>query len=312
MVSFAILMCANFLSCSNNNENIPVINDEFIEVPLQIKTNFSIDITDEPISRSTEQPVYAIEVLEINPNTSYYESYAFGFFKSTDNLSVNLKKSGKYKIKVALYYNYFDNYRFGSYNEKYVYYETYTDTFTYVDKGSFHGVTAWYDYSEDNIIKLSLINGDTFYGELDKFSPSYSNACSVELERISTAIEFTVEGLKEGIVKLNVGNNYSAGSRLIHDQLTTEKTSLSQIFTPNELVTNETVKISVSATYISSNEKETSLISDSYIFTRNMKKRFLIKLEKNETDETNIGLKLSLIDIEFKDEEQSTYTCVIE
>lgn len=308
MLSFAILMCANFLSCSNNNENIPVINDEFIEVPLQIKTNFSIDITDEPISRSTEQPVYAIEVLEINPNTSYYESYAFGLFKNTDNLSVTLKRSGKYKINVALYYNYFDNYRFGSYNYvKDLYNETYTNKFIYVDDAWSHGVTSWYDYSREDFYRLSLINSDCFFGILEEFSPSQSNTCTVELKRIATAIEIAVEGLEEGIIKFNLGSAVSYPYKL-----TTEKPKYLQNFTHRDLITNETTKVNLSVIYISPNDKEIYLISDSYVFTRNMKKRFLIKLEKNEADETNTGLKLSLIETEFKDEEQSTYTCVIE
>lgn len=308
MALIAVLMCVNFVSCSNENKNIPVISDEFIDVPLRIKTNFSIDITDEPISRSTEQPVYAIEVSEINPNTSLLEPYAFGFFESTDNLSITLKKSSKYVVSVALYYNYFDNYRFGSYNyEKDVYNETYTNKFISVADSWSHGVTTWYDYLREDFYVLSLINGDCFLGIQEEFSPSQTNTCTIELKRIATAVEIAVEGLEEGIVKFNLGSALS-----FPYQLTTEKPNLSQMFICKDLINKETAEINFNVIYISPNEKETNLISDSYVFTRNMKKRFLIKLKKEESEDTSTGFKLSLSNTEIENEEQITHICVID
>ena len=311
MTLMVVLVCANFVSCSNDDENIPVISDEFIDVPLQIKTNFSVDITDEPINRSTaEQPVYAIDVLEINPNTSQTSSYAFGFFKSIGNLSIKLNKYKKYVIKAALYYNYFDKNQFYSTDTKtYTYYKTYTDNFIYISEGFFYGIDAWHmpntEYSTNEFIE-----GDGFYGINQEFSPSTNQTCSIDLERISSAVEVIIEGLTEGSAKCVLNSPYQ-GSELEY-QITTSAATLSKKFTYRHLISSEKANVRLFVTYVPTEGDNIELISDSYEFSRGMRKRFLIKLEKKESEDTSVGFKLTLAESEFVDEEQSIHNCVIE
>lgn len=71
MALIAISIITSFTACNNDEEPVvPPIEEEYIDVPLKLSIDASIDITDEPISRAGNQnPVYAIEVQEINPNT---------------------------------------------------------------------------------------------------------------------------------------------------------------------------------------------------------------------------------------------------
>lgn len=82
MVLIAIFISTSFTACSNDEEPVvPPVEDEYIDVPLKLSIDASIDITDEPISRAGNQnPVYAIEVQEINPNTSLTSKLCLWYF----------------------------------------------------------------------------------------------------------------------------------------------------------------------------------------------------------------------------------------
>lgn len=64
MALIAISISTSFTACNNDEEPVvPPIEEEYIDVPLKLSIDASIDITDEPISRAGNQnPVYAIEV----------------------------------------------------------------------------------------------------------------------------------------------------------------------------------------------------------------------------------------------------------
>lgn len=98
MALIAISISTSFTACNNDEEPVvPPIEEEYIDVPLKLSIDASIDITDEPISRAGNQnPVYAIEVQEINPNTSLISGYAYGFFRNLNNITVKLKKNREY------------------------------------------------------------------------------------------------------------------------------------------------------------------------------------------------------------------------
>lgn len=114
MVLIAIFISISFTACSNDKESVvPPVEDEYIDVPLQISIDTSIDITDEPLSRADNQnPVYAIDIEEIDSNTSTTTDYAYGFFRSLDNVTIKLKKNKEYRIYAALYYDFFSKYKF--------------------------------------------------------------------------------------------------------------------------------------------------------------------------------------------------------
>lgn len=121
MVLIAIFISTSFTACSNDEEPVvPPVEDEYIDVPLKLSIDASIDITDEPISRAGNQnPVYAIEVQEINPNTSLTSSYAYGIFKSLDNIEGgNLAASKIRNLECPSYEICLIDYGCGKFNRK--------------------------------------------------------------------------------------------------------------------------------------------------------------------------------------------------
>ena len=312
MVLIAIFISTSFTACSNDEEPVvPPVEDEYIDVPLKLSIDASIDITDEPISRAGNQnPVYAIEVQEINPNTSLTSSYAYGIFKSLDNITIKLKKNREYRIKAALYYDFFSKWEFCATDTKgYIYHNTYTDEFIYPQNGYFYGVGGWHipntEYSTTN-----LIEGDGYYGTIDKFSPSLNNICSLELKRVASAIDIRVEGLTEGKIQciLNCQHNNSE----LEYQLTSNNTTLSQIFIYQDLLIEKEAKIRLYVNYIPTVGEPIALISNAYLFTRNKRKKILIKLNNSgESENVNTGFNFTQEKVEFIDEEQIVHNCTI-
>ena len=148
MVLIAIFISNSFTACSNDEEPVvPPVEDEYIDIPLKLSIDASIDITDEPISRTgNQEPVYAIDIEEIDPNTSTTTDYAYGFFRSLDNVTIKLKKDKEYRIYAALYYDFFPKYKFYSDDglNPATFYNTYTNGFIY-PYDEYYNVSNWYN-----------------------------------------------------------------------------------------------------------------------------------------------------------------------
>lgn len=311
MVLIAIFISTSFTACSNDEEAVvPPVEDEYIDIPLQISIDTSIDITDEPLSRADNQnPVYAIEVLEINPNTSLSSSYAYGIFKSLGDITIKLKKNREYRIEAALYYDFFSKWEFYALADKgFVYHNTYTDKFIYPQNGFFYGVKAWHIPNENEVYVADLIEGDGYYGVIDKFSSTSNNVCSLELKRVASAIEISVEGLIEGNIKCKLHNKAS----ILEYQLTPSKPTISPIFISDELFENNYFIASLFVDYIPTVGEPIALINDTYSFTRNQRKKILIKLNNSgESENVNTGFNFTQEKVEFIDEEQIVHNCTI-
>lgn len=317
MALIAISISTSFTACNNDEEPVvPPIEEEYIDVPLKLSIDASIDITDEPISRAGSQnPVYAIEVQEINPNTSLISGYAYGFFRNLNNITVKLKKNREYRISAALYYDFFSKWEFRTQGTTgsmgYIHHKTYTDELIYYPmNGNFYGITNWYIPNTEDYHTTNFIEGDGYYAIIDKFSPTLDNVCSMELKRVASAIEIGVEGLSEGKIQciLNCRHNNSE----LKYQLTSKEPILSQMFVYNDLLSEEEAKIRLYVNYVPTVGEPIALISETYLFTRNKRKKILIKLNNSgESENANIGFNITPEKVEFIDEEQIVHNCTI-
>ena len=309
MALIAISIITSFTACNNDEEPVvPPIEEEYIDVPLKLSIDASIDITDEPISRAGNQnPVYAIEVQEINPNTSLISDYAYGFFRNLENITVKLKKNREYRISTALYYDFFSKWEFRAKGatSSIKYHKTYTDELIYYpSNGLFYGITNWY-IPNTLYDTTDLIEGDGYYGVIDKFSPKSNNICSLELKRVASAIEIRVEGLTEGKIECVLQSE-------LKYQLTSKEPILSQMFVYNDLLSEEEAKFRLYVNYVPTVGEPIGLISEMYWFARNKRKKILIKLNNSEASEdANIGLNITQEKVEFIDEEQIVHNCTI-
>lgn len=307
MVLIAIFISISFTACSNDKESVvPPVEDEYIDVPLQISIDTSIDITDEPLSRADNQnPVYAIDIEEIDSNTSTTTDYAYGFFRSLDNVTIKLKKNKEYRIYAALYYDFFSKYKFYS-NDGFnlaTFYNTYTNGFIY-PYDEYYNVSYWYNKDYVPYSETYLIEGDGYYDTIDKFSPSLNNICSMELKRITSAFEISVEGLTEGSIR--------CGLEFLEYNLIPSKPKISQMFVCSYLMYNTECNLKVYVDYIPTTGEPIKLVNSNYTFKRNKRKRFLIKLDHSgESENVNTGFNFTQEKVEFIDEEQIRYNCTI-
>lgn len=315
MALMAIFVSVNITSCSSDEESeelMPVEDDEeYVEIPLKLSINASIDITDEPITKSDyDNPVYAIEVREINPNTSESDYYAYGIFEDLDNISVRLKKNREYKIEAVLLYDFFSKWEFrANDSHEYVYHKTYTDAFIYLKDGFFYGVTDWF-ISNTDYYSTDLLEGDGFYGKIDNFSPLSNVVCSLELKRIASAIEVDIEGLTGGEIQCRINSPHT--NIELEYQLTPSKPILSTMFVFEDFVTNVEANVRLYIDYVPNIGEGMSLVSGSYKFAKNKRKKIHIKLIDGETSgELNTSFNITRENVEFIDEEQIDLDCTI-
>ena len=75
MAMFAILMCVNFASCSNDGNEVP---EQGKEIMVSLGFSGDFEISESPLSRATSDDLYLIRVQK--KNGSSYTSYAYGLF----------------------------------------------------------------------------------------------------------------------------------------------------------------------------------------------------------------------------------------
>lgn len=315
MALMAIFVSINITSCSSNEESevlIPVEDDEeYVEIPLKLSIDASIDITDEPITRADyDNPVYAIDVKEINPNTSNLKDYAYGVFKSLDDVSIKVKKNREYKIEAILLYDFFSRWEFrANDSHDYVYHKTYTDAFIYIKDGFFYGITHWFIPNTD-YYSTDLVEGDGFYGKLDKFSPSSNVTCSMELKRITSAVNIDIEGFTEGEIQCRLNSPHT--NMELEYQLIPSNPKLSKMFVFEDFIINEEANVRLYIDYIPSVGERVSLVSGSYKFAKNKRKKIHIRLtDGGASDEVNTSFNITRENVEFTDESQIDLDCTI-
>ena len=182
MALFAVLMCVNFASCSNEEVTPDDPNQEkYITVGLDCVGEY-LDIKDSPLSRAAGDDKYIIQVYSVD-ESGKQTPYANGrFAKSLDEVIVKLLHGGKYKFKVAIVVEGVN----GSYGESIGTDFIYSDADTY-----------FYDYNPTK---------EVFYGELDNYTAIEGDDVEISTKRVSYAAKFIAEGLDEGTIEIIVSN----------------------------------------------------------------------------------------------------------
>ena len=175
MALMAVLICVNFVSCSNEELTPDDPNQEkYITVGLACVGEY-LDIKDSPLSRAAGDDTYSIQVY------SDETPYAHGiFYKSLDGVTIKLMQGAKYTFKVTIVIDKKD----GSDTE-----------FTYSSTTTLPGV-----------ITSPVIAYERFYGELDDFTPIEGKNVEISTKRVSYAAKFIAEDLKEGTLDVEVSN----------------------------------------------------------------------------------------------------------
>ena len=201
MALMAVLMCVNFVACSNNEEPIPEEpqKNKLITVGLKCTGEF-LDITNSPFSRAEGGDEYHIQVFSLEEKTADYgdESYtymvetpyAYGIFESLNNATIKLLDGHKYKFQIAIAVGQSRDMAGEYYN---------TTNFTY---------SSTRDTNPESTAIHASHEG--FYGELDQYVPVEGGSVNIETKRVSYGVEFIAEGLEEGTLDITVAEGFSS------------------------------------------------------------------------------------------------------
>ena len=220
MALFAVLVCVNFAACSNG-ENTPTTEEqEFYTV--KIGLGGELDVTYEPLSRSTPNDIYGIQVYSTpdkvltEGENVVWAKYAYGLFDDCQNISITLMKGYKYRFQATMVVDAklkiqqskytdgtcFFHYPFTVLDTK-VSPTKLTNSFTisssiYLNQLG-NGMTAMGD-------NLYHPNVERFYGVLEEYTPNENVPANINMKRVSFGAKFIIETQEEidGNLEINI------------------------------------------------------------------------------------------------------------
>ncbi|MBQ2856854.1 MAG: hypothetical protein IJE78_06995 [Bacteroidaceae bacterium] len=215
-----------FMSCSGSgSDEIPELEKPEPEKAYTVSLNLGgeyMSTSESPLSR-TENAVryYGINVYYKDDNSTSWKHYAYGLFDNTNDMTISLIASYKYKFVCTMTED----------NKDHVYYQHYSDTGNKGFRLPFckeftSGVIQTildnkFHVSTTSETHLPYINGgkttigigdqkdypriDRFYGELSDYVPSENNAPTIDLKRVAFGIKVVATAPSDG--KLTLSND---------------------------------------------------------------------------------------------------------
>ena len=293
MALLAVVMCVNFTSCSNEE----VVSDEptqdkYITVGLGcVREN--IDITDSPLSRAaaTTNDLYGIQVYTIEEGIEGEQAipYAYGIFNTLDNVTVKLLSQKTYKFRISVV----------------------IDGYSRMIGFSHGGIGAdmsmgQFFYSTGTYLMLTSTrsyNVESFYGELDNYTPVENENVIVETKRVSYGAKYIAENLSEGCIDIDVAEYI--GNTLYTVNLTTANYEKDNIYTFQDILSayknsDYSVENKLTITWTKDNGEVVPLGTYTVAFKRNVKTTIRIKAGDLSI---NNGITVTKEDTPFSDDE---------
>ena len=203
MALVAMCLCMNFASCSNEDMVAPEDPQEekYVTVGLGCTGEF-LEFSDSPLSRTTTEELYGVQVYALTPNGSdYYEEtgeevihyestpYAYGMFTSLEDVKIRLLEGHKYKFEVSIVIDpfkytldsYYQNHWFGKEYTEYL--NTYGSEFAYTSSSYLYitSISSW-------INNVTQYPYDRYYGELDEYTPQESESVEINTKRVAYGV----------------------------------------------------------------------------------------------------------------------------
>ena len=317
-ILFTLLPFAFFMACEKTIPAIPD-GDEMVTVGFNLKAD--IDISEMPLSitKAVEpEQTYAVQVFEHSANTNSLLPYAYGIFDDVSKMSITMKKGKKYKIYVGLFFDFFNNYKFGS--DSSPFYTQPNNAFVYSQEWVFRhwiqNLSTGYDmfFRESSFsADRSMIECDSYCGIVDEFLPKENDVVDVQLTRSAFGIQINVTGMTEGrLVWEGKAITPGVGMNNIFQVCSIEypNTSYEQILTIAQFLRySATVNNSLDFNlyYYDSNNNKQILYKNSINIHRNKKSVINITLQSESNSDVTRSFSITKSQEEMGTEE-SSYT----
>lgn len=273
-------------SCSDSESPVePPIEDGLKEISLNISKQ-QVEVYDEPMTKAASDDVYYIQLY----NETDGKIDAYGTFDNVSNLKLTIKDNKKYTIAAFLVPGYLDLCDFGSnyttVDNKFTYTALPSDFLWFHVKGAAAGKEASLLPTETYFMTHTINSGDT--------NTSYQ----IVLERFSSAIKLTAEGLDEGKIVCKIGPLNTNESDVITLELTPAATTVESAISFTTQF-NPSYDLPVSIDYVDAAGTTTNIVSETYTFTTNKRKCFLLK-----SHDKDAGLSITKSNTAVEDEEE--------
>ncbi len=310
-----ILFTLCTISCSNKIEQPIEEEDEYNYITFNPIINSDLEMTEEPLSKSSEEVIpkhYLINISKYNENTESYELYAYAIVESLNDLKLKVNRNSKYKVREFAAYTtdvlseYDIRLEGGGQGYRYI---DLTDGFIY--ENTYFSVDYWSKKSDKSF--CFLIEGDGYQADFNSVEFE-GNATSIDvaLNRFTMGISFSVIGLEEGTIRLEIKSSSSTTSSKLTYLLTKEAPSVSKLFIGTVLAGYSSGGHRIYATYISPEGEETTLISNErFYYSPSKRKVFELTLNYSDNSESNLPFSATINYSEIEDEETVNYDATI-
>ena len=199
MAMMAVMMCMNFVSCSN--EDVLASEDpkepKYVTVGLGCTGEF-LEFSESQMGRAATDELYGIQVYALTENgtDSYgnprYQStyYAYGMFTSLDDVKIKLLEDQKYRFEVSIVIDPFKN------GSDYWFNKDYSSYFNENGTEFVYSSTEHYFYYTS--VNSGQYNYDRYYGELDVYTPEKNESVEIHTKRVAYGVKYEATGLGDG------------------------------------------------------------------------------------------------------------------
>ena len=281
----AALFAASFASCSGGEDAPSEVTEEPAAEPkaYTVTLGYAGDIletTQSPLSKAPGNDLLGIHITAATNGSDYYESYAYGLFDDTENITVTLYEGYKYQFEATmirdakdLIYRESDGTYMRPFNAQLTNEFAYSSEVWMTDLG--YGTIDLKD-EDGGWEPIGMAPGvERYYGRIggyeghydDCFTPGESDQVTITMNKMIFGYKFVANGLTEGRIEIYLG--------YYREPLTIEypATEVSGTMTFDDIqdayIYNRD-DINVSLTWIKDDNTEISLGNHQVEFVRNM------------------------------------------
>lgn len=292
MALFAILMCVNFASCSNEENEEPQKGKEVL-VSLGFGGDF--EISESPLSRATSNDLYFIQVGQ--GSLSSATMCAYGLFDDVSKMNIELPEGETYYFYAFILKDAKEVLKHTEYtyeSSPFPFSTELTNQFIFSDEDSYTAsetqkigtFTMDFTYSDDNIYQIP--NLDYYWGGATEYTVAENSKVTIDVMRWSFGANFIAENITDGYVKVCMKKDSYISPTI---ELTSSKSANDDIYCYTPAICGsdmENINLSVSFIWVKSDGTEVTLGTPTINFKRNVKTT--VKINVDNTLENGIEL----------------------
>lgn len=294
MAVMAVLMCVNFASCSNEENEVPQAGEKIV-VSLGFGGDF--EISESPLSRATSNDLYFIQVGQ-GSDVDNAIMCAYGLFDDVSKMNITLPKGEKYYFYAFILKDAKEVLKHTDYTyefDPFTFKTKLTNQFIFSDDNSYQASESqklsvfgnYFFYSDEKSYQIP--NLDFYWGNTNtEYIVEENSKVIIDMMRWSFGANFIAENMKEGSLRICM-KRYEYTSPTI--ELTPSQPTNDDIYgyTPSIIAgtgDRENINLSVSFIWVKADGSEIDLGTPTINFKRNIKT--IIKINVDNSIENGI------------------------